>query len=196
MPEIDGFPPPPADAGYDDLRRYAGIRTLACYLQAMEREDNRVLYGLLSTPPAPAAPTELWEKATRYYDQEMAAKAARDLDDAALAEAAAADPSFARAVANFEAARESCRTGHPDGCTFGGLTPATGYWLATDTCDLEHGETCQLRLACDGAEATATFSDWANGWIWRVFSCSPCAETWRAAQPQWAALKNGKGSEQ
>ena len=96
---------------------------------------------------------------------------------------------LARAEANFAAAKELCRTGH-EVCTYGGMTAAGGYWLADEDCPLNHGETCDLRAACDGVEATTGFrgSEPAPAiayWVWRVTACQPCAEVYVAAHPEW-----------
>lgn len=188
---FDGYPSPPADASYQDLQRYAGILVYAEILRRTEAEDHLTFMGL-GKEPTPTPPAELWAKAERLYDEQAAAKAERDRNAAALAAAAAASPELARAAAAFEGAMDHCRTGHPAGCTFGGLTPSSGYWMASEACELPHGETCQIRLECDGAEATAAFSDWHDGWIWRVFACHVCATAWRTAQPGWVLRGSGE----
>ena len=99
------------------------------------------------------------------------------------------DDALARAEVNFAAAKELCRTGH-EVCTYGGMSSAGGYWLADEDCPLNHGETCDLRAVCDGAEATTGFRgsepdpDIAY-WVWRVTACQPCAEVYVAAHPEW-----------
>jgi hypothetical protein len=93
--------------------------------------------------------------------------------------------------ANFSAARQACRTGHRDTagvtCTYGGLTPTGGYWLAADTCERDHGETCQLRGVCEGAPTETRFAGWGDGFIWGVYACSACAQALRQVHPGWRA---------
>ena len=98
-----------------------------------------------------------------------------------------ADISDEEFAARFASAREMCFTGHGDGCTYGGLTPAGGYWLAADGCTLDHGDMCTV---C-GGEPEARFGDWASEdgalLIWGVWLCAVCrdrelalnAEKWR-----------------
>ena len=103
-------------------------------------------------------------------------------------------PKLATAEANFAAAKELCRTGHRDDegttCTYGGMAAANGYWLFAESCELNHGETCDLRAVCDGAPAETGFHG-RNGmvlvddWIWRVDACQPCADLYVAAHPEW-----------
>lgn len=86
---------------------------------------------------------------------------------------AVSDGEFA---ARFEAARQACFTGHEAGCSYGGMSPAYGYWLAAEGCPLDHGDAC----AVCGGEATAAFGDWhAEGGdllIWRVMLCGECRD--------------------
>ena len=73
----------------------------------------------------------------------------------------------------FEAAREACLTGHEAGCTYGGMSPAGGYWLAVGECSLNHGAACAI---C-GHDAEAGFGGWdggVGGFIWSVPLCDPC----------------------
>jgi hypothetical protein len=97
--------------------------------------------------------------------------------------------------AAFDAAKDLCRTGHPavdgiGGCSYGGMSSAYGYWLADSDCLLNHGETCDLRAACDGAEATTGFRasepdpDIAY-WLYAVMACEACAELYAAGHPEW-----------
>lgn len=104
------------------------------------------------------------------------------------------DEALARAEANFAAAKEACRTGHSDAegvtCTYGGMSSAHGYWLAAEDCGLSHGEVCDLRAACDGADTQTGFrgregSVLVDDWIWRVTACQPCADLYVAAHPEW-----------
>jgi hypothetical protein len=95
----------------------------------------------------------------------------------------------------FNAAKDLCRTGHPEtadggGCSYGGMSSAYGYWLADENCPLNHGETCDLRIACDGAEATTGFRgsepDPDIGfWIYAVMACEACAEQYVSGHPGW-----------
>jgi hypothetical protein len=107
---------------------------------------------------------------------------------------------LSRAEANFAAAQELCRTGHgSDGgamCTYGGLAAANGYWLASESCELNHGETCDLRAVCDGAAAETGFHGregmaLVDDWIWRVCACQPCADLYVAAHPKWTRKPPG-----
>lgn len=99
------------------------------------------------------------------------------------------DDALSRAEANFAAAKQLCRTGH-EVCTYGGMSAANGYWLASDDCTLNHGETCDLRAVCDGDPAVTGFIGsepdseiWY--WVWRVCACQPCADVLVAARPEW-----------
>lgn len=91
----------------------------------------------------------------------------------------------------FNAAKGLCRTGHPDaGCTYGGMSSAHGYWLAADDCPLNHGEKCDLRITCDGADATTGFRGSEPDpsiayWIYAVMACEACAELYAAAHAEW-----------
>lgn len=101
---------------------------------------------------------------------------------------------LARAEANFAAAKELCGTGHSDAegttCTYGGMSSANGYWLASEDCERSHGEFCDLRAVCDGAETETGFRGregafLVDDWIWRVTACQPCAELYVSAHPEW-----------
>ena len=104
------------------------------------------------------------------------------------------DDALVRAEANFAAAKELCGTGHSDAegttCTYGGMSSANGYWLTSEDCDLNHGEFCDLRVVCDGAETETGFRGSEPDpeimyWIWRVTACQPCADLYVAAHPEW-----------
>lgn len=99
------------------------------------------------------------------------------------------DDRLARAEANFAAAKDLCRTGH-EACTYGGMAAANGYWLADEDCELNHGQTCDLKAVCDGAPAETGFLgregvELVDDWIWRVCACQPCADLYVAAHPEW-----------
>jgi hypothetical protein len=83
----------------------------------------------------------------------------------------------------WDAAIAACLTGHEQ-CTFGGMTPTSGYWLAAEDCDLNHGQTC----AWCPAEATTGFAGWgADGWsMWQVPACEEHGAAWAAENPQWS----------
>lgn len=91
----------------------------------------------------------------------------------------------------FNAAKELCRIGHPKaGCSYGGMSSAYGYWLADDDCPLNHGERCDLRVVCDGVEATTGFRGSEPDpvilyWIYAVMACEACAELYAAEHPEW-----------
>jgi hypothetical protein len=87
----------------------------------------------------------------------------------------------------FEAAKLPCLIGHPEGCTYGGMSPSGGYWLTVAGC-LDHGETCGV---CGGG-ADARFGDWKDGVvlgpIWGVFLCGTCAGRELSRHPEkWCA---------
>lgn len=82
----------------------------------------------------------------------------------------------------WDAEVAACLQGHVD-CTYGGLTPSGGYWLAIEDCGENHGDHC----AWCPAEAATGFAGWADdGWsIWSVPACQPCADRWVAEHPEW-----------
>lgn len=100
---------------------------------------------------------------------------------------------------NFEDAKEACRAGHGvDGglpCTYGGLFPTDGYWLAVGGCAKNHGESCQIRAVCEGGESETRFCDWADGWIWGVYACLGCAQYWIADHPEWVSAGRSGGDD-
>lgn len=83
----------------------------------------------------------------------------------------------------FELAKARCLAGHGAGCSYGGLTPDTGYWfLVAARCVFDHGEACEV---C-GGEGDVVFCGWRDGtpWadrgrvgglIWGVTLCAGCA---------------------
>lgn len=83
----------------------------------------------------------------------------------------------------WDAAITACLTGHED-CTFGGMTPASGYWLAAEGCDRNHGSTC----AWCPAEATTGFAGWGeDGWsLWQVPACEEHGAAWAVEHPEWS----------
>lgn len=85
----------------------------------------------------------------------------------------------ARLDAAFEAAKRACLTGHAAGCTYGGTSPADGYWLAAAHCPRRHARECAL---C-GRPATTSFVGWQDLRIWGVTACRACAELYLAAHP-------------
>ena len=56
-------------------------------------------------------------------------------------------------AARFEAAKERCLAGDEAGCTYGGLTPSGGFWLALGECPLDHG--CMLGVGVPAVLAAA-----------------------------------------
>lgn len=82
----------------------------------------------------------------------------------------------------WDAAITACLQGHAD-CSYGGMTPGTGYWLAAEDCAENHGDRC----AWCPAVATTGFAGWGDdGWsIWSVPACQPCAEAWVTEHPEW-----------
>jgi hypothetical protein len=87
--------------------------------------------------------------------------------------------------ARFEAARQACIAGHEHGCTYGGMSPSGGYWLAIGECPLDHGDVC----AVCGGEPDSRFGDWDVGLlIWGVWLCSACTAREMALNPEkWRA---------
>jgi hypothetical protein len=183
----DGYPRPPADGSFESLQRYAGIRIFAEMSRTMEADDNAMLFGL-GNGPAPTPPAELWARAERMYDEGLARKAELDRQAADLAARVAADPELARMETVFTAAKEACRDGHEAGCTYGGPSVGTGFWLTVEECAEVHTDTCALRFTCDGAEATTGFGgrEWGpDEWIWVVPACQPCADAYVAKRPEY-----------
>lgn len=84
--------------------------------------------------------------------------------------------------AAWDAAVEACLTGH-ENCSYGGMTPGTGYWLADEACERKHGGECAW---CD-ADAETGFVGWAPDGvsIHGVPACQPCADRWVAEHPEW-----------
>ena len=82
----------------------------------------------------------------------------------------------------WDAAIAACLQGHPD-CTYGGMSPSGGYWLAAEGCGEDHGQRC----AWCPAEAVTGFAGWGDdGWsIWSVSACQPCADRWVTEHPEW-----------
>ena len=82
----------------------------------------------------------------------------------------------------WDAAVEACLTGH-ENCSYGGMTPGTGYWLADEACDRKDSSDCAW---CD-AEAETGFVGWAPDGvsIYGVPACQPCADRWVAEHPEW-----------
>lgn len=87
----------------------------------------------------------------------------------------------------WDAAISDCLNGHPDnGCTYGGMTPNGGYWLAAEDCPRNHGDQCAW---CPNP-ATASFTGWADGMtIYAVTACQAHADQWRAAHPEWTSTE-------
>lgn len=85
--------------------------------------------------------------------------------------------------AGWDAAVDACMHGHGDDCTYGGMTPRTGYWLAAEGCELNHGSTC----AWCPAEATTGFAGWGDdGWsLWQVPACEEHGAAWASGHPEW-----------
>lgn len=181
-----GYPPMPDTADYETLREYAAVTFYAEMLRAEEDADEKA-FGV---PVPRKTPEEHWAAAQRIHRESMDAKALQDRRDANAAERAAADPRLALAEERFSAAKQACRTGHEAGCTYGGMSYQNGYWLALEECDRNHSELCDLRVACDGADAVTGFAGRAEdgslwGWIWSVAACQPCADLYVTLRPEW-----------
>lgn len=186
FPERDGYPPMPVDGGFEALQEYACVLFYAEMLRAEEDADEKA-FGV---PVPRKSPAEHWALGQRIHRESMDAKALQERRDANAAERATADPRLALAEERFNAAKETCRTGHDAGCTYGGMSYQNGYWLALEECGLNHGALCDLRVACDGAEAETGFAGRAEdgslwGWIWRVTACQPCADLYVTLRPEW-----------
>jgi hypothetical protein len=82
----------------------------------------------------------------------------------------------------WDTAVQDCLTGH-ENCSYGGMTPQTGYWLQAEGCQLNHGERC---VWC-GGEAETGFSNWADDGfsIYRVPACEGCAQQWVRFDVRW-----------
>lgn len=186
FPERDGYPPMPVDGGFEALQEYACVSFYAEMLRAEEDADEKA-FGI---PVPRKSPAEHWALAERIHRESMDAKALRERRDTNAAERGAADPRLALAEERFNAAKEACRTGHDAGCTYGGMSYQNGYWLALEECGLNHGALCDLRVACDGAEAATGFAGREEdgslwGWIWSVAACQPCADVYVTLRPEW-----------
>lgn len=68
-------------------------------------------------------------------------------------------------------------------CTYGGMAPNSGYWLADEDCPLNHGSTC----AWCPTEATTGFAGWGDdSWsLWQVPACEEHGAAWAAGHPEW-----------
>lgn len=184
--EGDGYPPMPLDGDYDQIKRYANVMVIADMLRAEEDADEQIL----GIPVPRKTPVEQWALAERVYDESRAARELCDRRDTEAAERAVADPRLTVAEQRFNAAKDTCRTGHEVGCTYGGMSYHNGYWLALDDCDLNHGDLCDLKVACDGAEAVTGFAGREEdgslwGWIWAVAACQPCADLYVTLRPEY-----------
>lgn len=176
-PEWPG--PPGPDAGFDEIKAYAQTMMMADFILSVGANDVDLPEESRPTPE------QAWAMAKNYLHPK-----APTLD---------LEQPIDRA---FAAAKETCRIGHPPvgaggGCSYGGMSPAYGYWLSDENCPLSHGDRCDLRAACDGAEAQTGFighdpdPDHA-WWIWAVMACQSCADVWVASHPEW---KKRKGSD-
>lgn len=85
--------------------------------------------------------------------------------------------------AGWDAAIDICLNGDDD-CTYGGMTPATGYWLCSDDCSSSHTGSCAW---CPAAAAT-WFAGWGDdGWsLWQVPACEEHGAAWAAEHPEWS----------
>jgi hypothetical protein len=102
-------------------------------------------------------------------------------------------------IENFEQAKWECAYGHgTEGgapCTYGGLFPTDGYWLALQECTKSHGELCQIRAVCDGADSETRFCDWGEDYIWGVYACLGCAQYWIGDHPEWVSMGRRGGDD-
>jgi hypothetical protein len=98
--------------------------------------------------------------------------------------------------AAFEAAVRNCvYEEHPAGCSFGGMSIYSLYWLAAENCPLPHGNTC----AWCGGEPTTGFPGWETGHEgdddhrYLVPACEPCATEWVRIDPRWTKRHAERG---
>lgn len=178
--QADDYPPPPADATLDE-----SIRFIAGLLAA----DEKVMDSLLGMTLPGKTAAERWALAEEIHEKAKVERAEKESKAADLAQRIASDPELAKQEQAFAAAKETCRVGHGAGCTYGGMSAPQGYWLAVEGCGENHSEACDLRVACEGAEATTGFigHEWvADDWLWQVAACQPCAEAYAARHPEWA----------
>lgn len=183
--QTDGYPPHPTNADLADLQRYGGIRFIAELLAA----DEKAMDAMLGVTMPGKTPAERWARAEQIHEQAKAERAEKERQAADLAQRIATDPELAKQEQAFTAAKEVCRVGHGAGCTYGGMSAEYGYWLAVEGCGENHSETCDLRLSCDGGNATTGFigHEWAaDDWLWKVAACQPCADAYAAKHPEWA----------
>lgn len=96
--------------------------------------------------------------------------------------------------ATFDAAVANCVTAeHPAGCSFGGWSLRTLYWLAADGCELQHSDTC----AWCGADAVTGFPGWVEGhegkddYRYVVPACEACGVEWARIDPRWVRAPHG-----
>lgn len=91
-----------------------------------------------------------------------------------------------RAAAFLAAVRNCIHDEHPAGCSFGGMTVGSLYWLVSEGCTLPHGDTC----AWCGTETTTGFAGREPGHDdddhrFLVPACGPCGEEWTRIDPRW-----------
>lgn len=84
--------------------------------------------------------------------------------------------------AAWDAAVAACLNGHAN-CSYGGMTPKTGYWLRDPDCQEKHGDVCAW---CDAEAVTGFAGRAADGFdIYAVPACQPHADTWAEQHPEW-----------
>lgn len=128
--------PPGPDAGFDTIKAYAQTVMMADFVLSVASRD--------SDGPS-VTPEQAWTMAENHLQPKAPMLDLEQPLDWA-----------------FAAAKELCRVGHEPvgdggGCSYGGMSPAYGYWLFDENCPLNHGDICDLRAACDGAEAETGF---------------------------------------
>lgn len=82
----------------------------------------------------------------------------------------------------WDAAVRDCLNGH-ESCSYGGMTPQSGYWIQDEGCTRDHGEKCTW---C-GGEAVTGFSGWGDDGfsIYAVPACEGCAQRWAEFDTRW-----------
>lgn len=82
----------------------------------------------------------------------------------------------------WDGAVAACKQGHEQGCLYGGVSPGGGYWLAVETCPLNHGQTCAW---CDEHATTGFIGRTGDGCLYAVPACQPHADAWTASHSGW-----------
>lgn len=172
--------PAGAELSLEQVKRLANVAFTRSYLESVNDQLDD-LFGVERGP----RPTLV--DAARVLDEE-----ARDHEQEQAPLPEPTDPADReRAVAFLAAVRNCIYDEHPAGCSFGGMTVGSLYWLVAEGCALPHSDTC----AWCPAEATTGFAGREPGHHddnhrFLVPACRPCAEEWTRIDPRW---KDGGG---